>query len=77
MRIKLSYEGKDIKDGDIIVVRPKELISAWEAKEVYESTKKAFPDHDVVLLPPDYYLENYNKEQFRKFLESLQRLLEK
>ncbi len=76
MRIKLSYEGKEVNPGDIVVVRPKQLISAWQAKEVFETTKKAFPDHHVVILPPDYYLETYDKEEFAKFLDHQRRFLE-
>lgn len=76
MRIKMSFEGKEVKPGDVIVVRPKELISAWDAKEAYDTVKDAFPDHQVVILPPDYYLETYDKENFKKFLDNQRKIVE-
>ena len=76
MRIKMSFEGKEVKPGDVVVVRPKELISAREAKDTYNTVRKAFPDHQVVILPPDYYLETYNKEEFKKFLDNQRKFVE-
>lgn len=75
-RIKLSYEGKEIKSGDVIVIRLTEVISAYQAKDLYEATKQAFPDHQVVILPPKSYLETYDKESYKKFLDSQYKMLE-
>lgn len=76
MRIKMSFEGKEVKPGDVVVVRTKALVSAWDAKEAYDTVKDAFPDHHVVILPPDYYLETYNKEEFKKFLDNQRKIVE-
>lgn len=75
-RIKLSYEGKEIKSGDVIVIRLTEVISAYQAKDLYEAIKHAFPDHHVVILPPKSYLETHNKESYKQFLDNQYKILE-
>ena len=75
-RIKLAFEGKEIKDGDVIVIRMTNLISVYQAKEIFELVQKAFPGHQVAILPPESYLETYDKESYKKFLDSQYKLLE-
>lgn len=69
MRIKLSFEGKEIKPDDVVIVRPRELISAREAQNVSNMVQKAFPDNHTIILPPDYYLETMDKDIYKNFLE--------
>jgi len=68
MRIKLSFEGKEIKPDDVVIVRPRELISAREAKNISDMVKNAFPDNHCIILPPDYYLETMDKTTYQIFL---------
>ena len=77
MRLKVSYEGMKADPEDIVVVRPKYVISAFEAKALYDSAKQAFPDHHVVVLLPDYSIKTYDKEKFLAFLESLRKMVER
>lgn len=76
MRLKISYFGVNAKPGDVIVVKPNDLITRQTAKEVCEVTKKAFPDNKVVVMLPDYLVKNYNKEEFLKFLDELRDMVE-
>lgn len=75
-RIKLAFEGKEVKDGDVIVIRMTKLISSYQAKDLFEQTKKAFPGHQVAILPPESYLETYDKEHYKKFLDNQYKMLE-
>lgn len=77
MRMKVSFEGVNPAPGDVVVIRPSVAILQHEAKELWEISKKAFPDNSVVILPPDINLINYSKEEFLKFLDNLKKLVEK
>lgn len=76
MRRKLSFVGKEVKPDDTIIIRPDKIVSAWEAKELHDYAVKAFPDNHVVVLPPDTYLETYDKEHFLQFLDAQRKFIE-
>lgn len=76
MRLKVSFEGMEVKPSDTVVIRPNELIMQHEAQKLYEISKKAFPNNNVVILLPDYSIKTYDKERFLEFLESLKKMVE-
>ena len=76
MRLKVSFEGIEVKPDDTVVIRPNELIIQHEAQKLYEVSKKAFPNNNVVILLPGYSIKTYNKKEFLEFLESLKKMVE-
>lgn len=76
MRLKVTFEGVEVRDGDVVVVRPSSLIPRCDAKELYDIAQKAFPNNHVVVLLPEYSIKTYDKEAFLEFLESLRKLVE-
>ena len=76
MRLKVAFEGIEVKPGETVVVRPKEIITQDVAKNLYDVSKAAFPNNNVVVLLPDYSIKTYNKKRFLEFLESLKKLVE-
>lgn len=77
MRLKVFYEGVDVKPGEIVVVRPeREHITASEAKELHEITQRAFPDNRVVIIWADAHIQKYDRESFLAFLDTLKRQME-
>ena len=77
MRLKVFYEGVDVKPGDVVVVRPeRELVTASEAQELHKITQNAFPDNRVVIIWADSHIQKYDKESFLAFLDTLKRQME-
>lgn len=46
-----------LEPGDVVVVRVSRHLSAAAAGAITSDLKDAFPDHQVVVLPPDINLE--------------------
>jgi len=76
MRLKLAFEGHNVKPEDIVVVRPDHKVTLFDAKKVWEECKRAFPDNEVLILLPDYELKSYNKEDFLRFWENVKKKIE-
>lgn len=77
MRLKVFYEGVNVKPGDVVVVRPeRELVTASEAQELHRITQNAFPDNRVVIIWADSYIQKYDRESFLTFLDTLKRQTE-
>ena len=72
-RLKLSFEGMKVGPNDVVVIRPREDYHLFQAKELYESIKKSFPNNEVVIIRKDDSLDAYDKERFIEFLENLKK----
>ena len=76
MRMKVSFEGMEVKPGDVVVIRPQTVEPQYRIKDLYDTAKLAFPNHLVVIMFPEYEIKTYDKNEFMEFLESLKKLVE-
>lgn len=76
MRMKASFEGINVGPDDIVVVRPHNIELSYDAKEVWDVVKQAFPDNRVLILRPDCDLQKYDKEKFMEFWENVKNNIE-
>lgn len=67
----------DVKPGEIVVVRHKDLLDRNHQRELYNIACKAFPDNKVIVLGQECIFEHYDKENFLEFLELARKAIEK
>ena len=75
-KLKVFYEGIDIKPDDVIIVRPKEIVDIETLKELHRVTRLAFKGHKVLVLSPDVTFSVYDKKTVLEFLDQIRRNIE-
>ena len=77
MRLKVSFEGHQSDQDNIIVVHSPDGFDRQKAKDLLAVVKKAFPGCYVVILPSGSYLEEYKKKEYIEFLEKQKEYIKK